>query len=293
MNVLRLVYASFTVPDVEKMADYYRDVMGLTETGRENGAVHLSCTLDHHAVVLTKGLKTSLSHVGLQVASDDMEEVAWHLREHGVKAEIFKDTQSGIGHFVRATDPNGLGLEFFGAPQVYTHPPASKGIVPFKLGHIATMTPEVKKTVAFYQDVLGFRFSDSIEDYFYFLRCGSDHHVMNFLEYKDRKMHHYAFELNDIGHLHSAADTLARANIPVLWGPLRHGVGHNIAMYHRDPAGQIVEFFVELDQITNEGLGWFDPRSWHEDYPQRPKRWDTKTGRNHWGSGPVPDGFLD
>jgi hypothetical protein len=30
---------------------------------------------------------------------------------------------------------------------------------------------------------------------------------------------------------------------------------------------------VELDQVLDEELGYFDPRPWHSDRPQRPKVW--------------------
>ena len=31
-----------------------------------------------------------------------------------------------------------------------------------------------------------------------------------------------------------------------------------------------VEFFCEMDQMKDEKLGYFDPRPWHQDRPQRP-----------------------
>src|ERR1044071_8356174 len=53
-------------------------------------------------------------------------------------------------------------------------------------------------------------------------------------------------------------------------GPGRHGIGHNLFAYHRAPNGLITELFAELDQV-NEELGYFEPRPWHRDHPQKPK----------------------
>lgn len=120
---------------------------------------------------------------------------------------------------------------------------------------IASGTPDVKRIVQFYTQVMGLRFSDSMEDFFYFLRCGADHHTINLLSGDYSAVQHFAFELADISHITSACDTLAREKVEILWGPLRHGCGHNIAFYHFDPEGLIIEHCAELDRMSNEGLG--------------------------------------
>ena len=70
---------------------------------------------------------------------------------------------------------------------------------------------------------------------------------------------------------------------------LRLGPGHNVAIYHRNADDQNVEFYIELDQLKDEELGYFDPRPWHHDTPQRPKTWDPKIAPNLWGPLPMPD----
>ena len=37
--------------------------------------------------------------------------------------------------------------------------------------------------------------------------------------------------------------------------------------------------------MKDEALGYFDPRPWHQDRPQRPKVWGPETLRNYWGYG--------
>ena len=78
---------------------------------------------------------------------------------------------------------------------------------------------------------------------------------------------------------------LARHDIHLVWGPGRHIIGHNIAIYHRNADKVRVEFFCEMDQMKDEALGYFDPRPWHQDRPQRPKVWGPETLRNYWGYG--------
>jgi hypothetical protein len=78
---------------------------------------------------------------------------------------------------------------------------------------------------------------------------------------------------------------LARKDIKLFWGPIRHLIGHNIAIYHKNPDGITVEFFTDLDQMHDEELGYFEPRPWHQDRPQRPKVWGDDTPTNYWGPG--------
>jgi len=111
---------------------------------------------------------------------------------------------------------------------------------------------------------------------------------VNFIRGGTVKLHHMAFELKDFIHLQNSCDLFGQKKIPIIWGPLRHGPGHNIAAYHRNPDDQVIELFCELDQMKDEELGYFEPRPWHQDTPQRPKTWVAgKT--NIWGPPPGPD----
>jgi catechol-2,3-dioxygenase len=135
-----------------------------------------------------------------------------------------------------------------------------------------------REIATFYERGLGFRVSDWIEDFFVFLRCGPDHHAVNFIKDERNTLHHVAFELKDFAHMQQACDVLGQQHIPLVRGPLRHGPGHNVAIYHANPDGLIVEFFIELDQMKDEELGYFEPKPWHRDFPQRPKTWTRKDG---------------
>jgi catechol 2,3-dioxygenase-like lactoylglutathione lyase family enzyme len=159
-------------------------------------------------------------------------------------------------------------------------------VVPHKLGHVAFFTKDVKHATKFYCDVLGFRESDWMGDFFSFLRCGPDHHTINLMQADEDRHFHTAFELRDWAHLQTACDYLSLNGYKLLWGPGRHGIGHNLFAYHRAPNGLITEFFAELDRM-NEELGYFEPRPWHRDHPRRPKVWKPDpSASNLWGIGP-------
>ena len=146
-------------------------------------------------------------------------------------------------------------------------------MVPHKLGHVAFHCEDVKKVAQFYIDVLGFRESDWMADFFVFLRCGPDHHTINLMGTGSNRHFHTAFEVRNWGQLQEACDFLSLNGYKTLWGPGRHGIGHNLFAYHRSPNGLITELFCELDLMKDEELGYFEPRPWHRDNPQRPKVW--------------------
>ena len=97
-------------------------------------------------------------------------------------------------------------------------------------------------------------------------------------------MHHVAYEMRDLNHLQTTLDHLAGKEYRLHWGPGRHGPGHNIFTYHRDPDGNTIELFTQLDSMIDEANGYFEPRPWHEDSPQVPKTWEVDIATaNSWG----------
>jgi hypothetical protein len=44
--------------------------------------------------------------------------------------------------------------------------------------------------------------------------------------------------------------------------------------------------------MKDETLGYFEPRPWHQDQPQKPKVWPGDTLGSYWG-GRAPPGFGD
>ena len=79
-------------------------------------------------------------------------------------------------------------------------------------------TPDIQRTVSFYEKVLGFRVSDWIGDFFCFMRCNTDHHTVNFFTGPDVKLHHIAFELKDFMHLQNSCEIMGQQRVPIIWG---------------------------------------------------------------------------
>lgn len=287
----RLGHATFETPDLDKQIDYFCNVVGLSVASREPNKAYLVTNTGQLSVVLEKGTQSSCARLAFEVSPDmSVTDMAKALSAHGIKSEARSDALPGVTTSLAFTDSKGTEIDLFSQWSfIPTNGPVTTGAVPNKLGHLAWVCNDPKAIADFYVQVLGFRVSDWIGDYFGFLRCGADHHTVNFIRGPQQKMHHMAFELRDPGHLHNACDLLGRNKIEIVWGPVRHGPGHNVATYHRNPDDQMVEFFIELDRMYDEELGYFDPRPWHRDRPQKPKVWDQNQPRDVWGLPPGPN----
>jgi catechol-2,3-dioxygenase len=267
-------------------------VIGLALTDKSKDAVYLASTIDHHSVVLRKGSQAKCVRLGFQIGpDDDLGAFEKQIQGQGIKTQRRKDPEPTIADMVTFEDPKGTVMEVFKRDAFSGQRFATKGIVPHKLGHVAFFVTDVKHVTKFYCDVLGFRESDWMGDFFSFLRCGPDHHTINLMQIDANRHFHTAFELRDWAHLQTACDYLSLNGYKLLWGPGRHGIGHNLFAYHRAPNGLITETFAELDRM-NEELGYFEPRPWHRDHPQKPKVWPKDpSAANLWGIMP-PDEMM-
>ena len=141
---------------------------------------------------------------------DDLDAFEKQTAAHGIKTARRRDPEPTIADMLTFADPKGTIMEVFKRPDPAAQKYQRTGVVPHKLGHVAFQVTEVKKVTDFYCDVLGFRVSDWMGDFFSFLRCGPDHHTINLIETGKNKHFHTAFELRDWGHMQTACDFLSR-----------------------------------------------------------------------------------
>ena len=275
IKVKRISHATFETPDLERQIEYFTQVAGLALAARENGRAYLATKVGDLAVQLEKGDHARCARIAFQVDPEPSSTTSargW--RPKACAARRATTPRPAFRKMVTFEDPKGTVLEVFAEQTPIAKNQPVTGIGPLKLGHLAFCVDDPKKFVDFYSRVLGFRVSDWIQDWFVFMRCGPDHHTINFVRGKRTQMHHIAFELKDWAQILAACDFLGGKNIQLIWGPGRHGPGHNIYTYHRNPDDQIIELFTELDKMLDEELGYFDPRPWHRDRPQKPKVWE-------------------
>lgn len=292
VRVSKLGYVGFRTPDVARLVEYYTSVLGFVQRDESPDQVFLTTGPDHHCVVIDKAeIAAGRTVVGYEIR-ETVDEAEKRLKEVGLAGQRRSDIGPGTPDVLVLDEPATGGVlhlyseqDASGVAQSFDHRPS-------KLGHVAAYTPSTARMRAFYEQALGFRWSDTIGDFFVFLRCNADHHAANFMQSDSYAgLHHIAYEARDLNHLQSMIDNLNRHGYRLDWGPGRHAVGHNIFTYHQDPDGNKIELFTQLDLMLDEDNGYFEPRPWHEYFPMRPTTWEADAAAmNMWG--PIPQGAL-
>jgi catechol 2,3-dioxygenase-like lactoylglutathione lyase family enzyme len=286
----RIGHATFETPDLDRAVEYYTNIAGLVLTSKEKDRAFFVSKVGQLVVTVERGETARCTKLSFEIAPNaDFKDMRRELDRMGIGSDIRNDSMPGIPKVLTFKDPKGTTIELFSEWKYLGSHHQVIGVGPLKLGHVAFIVDDAKKLADFYEKVLGFRVSDWVEDFFVFMRCGPDHHTVNFLTGKTTKMHHIAFEVKDFAQIQSACELFGEKRIPIIWGPLRHGPGHNVSTYHHNPDGEVVEFYTELDQMKDEELGYFEPRPWHHDTPQRPKVWRGIASRSVWGPPPTED----
>ena len=288
VQAIRIGHLTLETPDIEQQLDYYRNVVGLILVERTPKQAFFATPLGQLAVELRASDRAACSRIALEVAPNlDPLDIMRDLERLGLAPRRSLEPFPGVTDVITFRGDNGAEIDLFMGGRFVSSNQDAIGVAPIKLGHVAFCVTSPQKTADFFTRSLGFRVSDWIQDIFVFQRCNPDHHTLNFVKGEREELAHFAFELKDFAHLQAACDTLGRHRITIARGPLRHGPGHNIAVYHLTPDGLTMEFFVEMDRMSNEELGYFDPKPWHRDFPQRPKTWDRKdNGTVIWGVRP-------
>lgn len=284
-KVFKLGYVALETPDLERKSEHYQQTLGLRETEKESdGSRYLSVGYDHHDLVLRPAKQKSLLHVGFQLKPHiTITAFAEEVRALGLSASIKTDSQPGIRELVEVDGPGGNLFQFYSEMDAPAAGFRQGGLSILRLGHVAVISPEADKLIKFYEDFLGFAFTDDIAGIAKFYTCNRDHHVVNIVKAPESRVHHIAFELRESSQHVIAADALRAKGINQLWGPSRHTAGHNVAGYHHDPDKVMIEFYTEMDVFVPE-LGIHEPRPWHEHFPMRPRTWNINE-LNAWGAG--------
>ena len=128
-----------------------------------------------------------------------------------------------------------------------------------KIGHVALYVADIKRSTAFYRDVLGFHVSDTYEDDMMpggavFLRCNPDHHGVALFKASEKNpagagLHHLAFEVPALDDVVRARAHLREHKVPIDFDGRRRA-GVQIAVEFRDPDNHRLEIYWGIDQIN-------------------------------------------
>ena len=119
-----------------------------------------------------------------------------------------------------------------------------------------------------------------------FMRCESDHHNLLIQPGSVSYLNHYAVEMDDLDAIGAAGTAVVaeRSEADVV-GIGRHLLGSNLFWYLTDPAGNMFEFFADMDQIDDDAL--WDREIRRDDWTP------DEAGLSIWGAPEAPEVFFE
>ncbi|WP_029145906.1 VOC family protein [Microbacterium luticocti] len=265
--------------DAQASIDVATRMLGLRVTGEDAGTTFLSANRNHHELIYIEDDRNGVDRFGLVAADEDaLDEARHRVAQAGFPIVADEPIEAGLGRGFTFVGPDGFVFEIYLDMPQSVEP--ALGFGPDRYGHINLHAADIVGMRDFLVGVLGFMVSDVIGDgELYFLRCNAEHHGIALGKGRG-VMHHHAWQAQSIVELGKLNDRLDAARRRALWGPVRHGAGHNIATYFAEPGGSVVELYTDMEHIYD---------------PHRPANtWPTEDGRwyNRWGVY-IPAEFRD
>ncbi|WP_327111255.1 VOC family protein [Streptomyces sp. NBC_01341] len=297
MALHRLTDITLGVPNVEETVEYYT-AFGLIPEPSDNENEHWFGTVDGGRRQLRIVHAPIRRLLALGVGADDRDDlgrIESSLRRSDtavtVEGDQLRTREPVTGLTVNVTvaphiEQQSTPAGPFNTPGTIGRPNAraasllrSGPVRPRKLGHISLGSTDVATTQRFFTEDIGFKVSDEVKDFGAFMRCSSDHHNLAVQAAPVPFMHHSSWEVDDVDEIGRGAESLL-ADHPErhTWGLGRHWVGANYFYYFRDPAGNLSEYYSDMDQITDDEL-------WN------PGVFDLQAG-NFWGP-PLPPSMIE
>ena len=147
-------------------------------------------------------------------------------------------------------------MVLFCVDPVMEHALVAEGVtLPARLQHFVCASTQTIAMLEFYRDKLGFIESDRVLDTdgdlsSAFVRSDTAHHSFAVFRALAPGPDHHAYEVPNWNAIRDWADHCGDLEIPIWWGPGRHGIGNNLFFMIEDPDGYKVEFSAELELMT-------------------------------------------
>ena len=127
-------------------------------------------------------------------------------------------------------------------------------------------------------DVLGLRVADRAVGKVSFLAAGEgviDHHCFGLVHSTHRGFQHASFQVGGIDDIGLGAWRMREAGYRDSFGPGRHALASNLFQYVRDPWGSWVEYYADMDKISERWVS--------RDWSVLPYIWGPEWSPEFWG----------
>ncbi len=262
-------HVALVTENLDRSVWFWRDVVGLEETGHDGDTLFLRAwgDLEHHSLSLAPGRRSYVEHVAWRVRrADDVDELAERLAARGLMPEwVEAGEEQGQGRAVRFALPTGHRFELYHDVERVASPAEhrsqlktnsakawARGISPRRIDHVNVTTVDPGGLREWLADELGLgtreliRLRDGTQAAAWMGVSALSHDLAVMTDNGGRAdgFHHLAYYLDDAQDILRAADILREHGIQIDGGPGRHGVSQAIFAYVRDPgSGHRLELF--------------------------------------------------
>ncbi len=282
----------------QESLDFFVNVLGLTESGREGDSVYLRAYDDYefHSLKLTASKTTGIAHVGYRASSEQglvRRVAAIEKMNCGIG---WTEGDLGHGKSYRFNDPDGHVFEIYFDTKKYRAPEAEKpslknqaqrfhgrGVGVRRLDHFNLLAQDVGKIREFLPAALGSRVTEEIQlnDGSYggcwFTVNNKSYDVAYTRDHtKERgRFHHITYAVDQREYVLRAADVFLENGVFIETGPHKHAIQQTFFLYVYEPAGNRVE-------VANAGARLIlDPDwktvTWTESERKKGQAWGLKT----------------
>lgn len=262
MRITHVRNATVAAADPERLARFYVDRWGLARAGERSGTIYLrGGGPENHILRIIGSDRTRLAGYALGLPGRAAVDAAAGelggrpgIRILSGPAEL---TSPGRGYGLVVADVDGRMVEL-SADVAAAEGSYDAVVKPTKISHVVINSARADAYHRFLCDVLGFAFADQMP-HMKFYRCGPDHHSIAVCPAPHASLNHIAFEVPAAADVLRGIEHLGPA-VPLIWGPNRHGPGHNIFAYFRAPNQHVIEYTAEVQQIDQAAAP--APRMW-------------------------------
>ncbi|WP_423458248.1 VOC family protein [Ottowia sp. VDI28] len=292
LRVQHLAGYGLEVPDVA-VAEQFFGAFGLNAQ-HPGSALHmlsgrsLASSGPAEIVVLKGGTQKRLHHLSFAIRPEDLSGFEEHLRKMGVAT--VKPPFGAIRDGLWFQDPWGTWINLVpvapwaviekppmvAVPRVDRHywQDLRDPVKPNKLGHVLIFTQDWEKSEAFFCQALGLRVADRAAGKVSFLSGGTgvrDHHCFGLIKDTHRGFQHGSFHVDSLDQIGLGGLQMHKAGYKEGFGVGRHALASNLFHYTRDPWGSWVEYYTDMDKISEAWVSkdWNDlPYIWPQWAPE-------------------------
>ncbi|MDO8943369.1 MAG: VOC family protein [Desulfobacterales bacterium] len=284
--VLRPGHVQLRVLDLEESVHFYREVLGLVESGRDaQGRVYMKtwAERDHSSVIMREAPTPGLDALAFKVRSPAaLAQLEASLQAAGVSCtRIAAGDLLATGERVQFRLPSGHVIELYAHKDAAStgaaliDPPlwdadSEQGIAVQRLDHCVLYGPALDEVRDLFTGTLGFFLTeralaqDGVADFGVWLSTSSRPCDIVLVRHVDAgKLHHVSFRVGSTEQVLKAADCFSMARMQIDAGPFRDPATGRFSVQAFDPSGIRIEVFF----------------SSHDAYPdQAPITWRWKKG---------------